>query len=444
MARLATLRLLAAASMSMSSIAATGSAALVLLVATPAQADLSYAFFFGEPTESFTKNGSVAYDSQQGVYTLTTGDDQVGSLWHNSKQQVSNGFHTIFSFRIQPGQLLGDGFAFVLQNDSAGTASLGGGGSGLGYEGMTNTLAIEFDTFSFGPPAEFAAPHVAVHSNGLGAASAGPDGQLAVAALPFTESRLYSDMNVAITYVPRDPDVPQSTGRLEVWVEEQLLINLAIDLDNMTNNGIGGAQITDANGEMRMGFTASTGLADSAHVITDWTVRDNTGRSCIPPQWHLASTGSGFDGTNYTNFNADVDVSGTRPLAFQWYKDDVAMTADGGRIQGFQSPRLAMSPLNVPGDIGYYRLGATNACGTLAMDNFMRFAPPDTCSDIDFNNDGLFPDDNDLVGFLNVLAGGPCPGSVCDPIDYNNDGLFPDDSDLIAFLRVLAGGSCGG
>jgi hypothetical protein len=40
---------------------------------------------------------------------------------------------------------------------------------------------------------------------------------------------------------------------------------------------------------------------------------------------------------------------------------------------------------------------------------------------------------------------GDCPsGSVpCDDIDYNNDGLFPSDDDLVAFLRVLAGGSCG-
>jgi hypothetical protein len=30
------------------------------------------------------------------------------------------------------------------------------------------------------------------------------------------------------------------------------------------------------------------------------------------------------------------------------------------------------------------------------------------CSDIDFNNDGLFPDDTDLISFLRVLAGGPC------------------------------------
>ena len=30
----------------------------------------------------------------------------------------------------------------------------------------------------------------------------------------------------------------------------------------------------------------------------------------------------------------------------------------------------------------------------------------------------------------------------CDSIDFNNDGLFPDDADLVAFLTVLAGGAC--
>jgi hypothetical protein len=64
------------------------------------------------------------------------------------------------------------------------------------------------------------------------------------------------------------------------------------------------------------------------------------------------------------------------------------------------------------------------------------------CNSIDFNGDGLFPDDADLVEFLNVLAGGTCSTGTCDGIDFNNDGLFPDDADLVAFLRVLAGGSC--
>ena len=71
------------------------------------------------------------------------------------------------------------------------------------------------------------------------------------------------------------------------------------------------------------------------------------------------------------------------------------------------------------------------------------FTPPIACDSIDFNGDGLFPDDNDLVDFLSVLAGGACSNEPnCNDIDFNNDGLFPDDNDLVAFLTVLAGGDC--
>jgi hypothetical protein len=41
-----------------------------------------------------------------------------------------------------------------------------------------------------------------------------------------------------------------------------------------------------------------------------------------------------------------------------------------------------------------------------------------------------------------VLAGSECSTGACNDIDFNNDGLFPDDSDLISFLTVLAGGDC--
>jgi hypothetical protein len=65
------------------------------------------------------------------------------------------------------------------------------------------------------------------------------------------------------------------------------------------------------------------------------------------------------------------------------------------------------------------------------------------CDSIDFNNDGLFPSDEDLIDFLVVLAGGTCSNAPnCNDIDFNNDKLFPSDEDLIAYLRVLAGGTC--
>jgi hypothetical protein len=62
------------------------------------------------------------------------------------------------------------------------------------------------------------------------------------------------------------------------------------------------------------------------------------------------------------------------------------------------------------------------------------------CDSIDFNNDGLFPADDDLVAFLAALAGQSC--ATCNDIDFNNDGLFPSDEDLIAYLAALAGASC--
>jgi hypothetical protein len=80
------------------------------------------------------------------------------------------------------------------------------------------------------------------------------------------------------------------------------------------------------------------------------------------------------------------------------------------------------------------------------LQNVARWGIPPSCSrcdTIDFNNNSLFPEDQDLIDFLAVLAGGTCSNAPnCNDIDFNNDGLFPDDNDLVAFLRVLAGGSC--
>ncbi|MFO0830450.1 MAG: hypothetical protein U0637_01280 [Phycisphaerales bacterium] len=67
--------------------------------------------------------------------------------------------------------------------------------------------------------------------------------------------------------------------------------------------------------------------------------------------------------------------------------------------------------------------------------------PP--CDSIDFNQDLLFPDAQDITDFLLVFAGGTCPTASCNDIDFNNDDVFPDTEDIQALLRVFAGGTCG-
>ncbi|HLP85313.1 MAG TPA: hypothetical protein VK157_13270 [Phycisphaerales bacterium] len=65
---------------------------------------------------------------------------------------------------------------------------------------------------------------------------------------------------------------------------------------------------------------------------------------------------------------------------------------------------------------------------------------PAGCDTIDFNNNSVFPEDQDVIDFFNVLAGSDCP--ACNDIDFNNNGVFPEDQDVIDFFNVLAGGEC--
>ena len=64
------------------------------------------------------------------------------------------------------------------------------------------------------------------------------------------------------------------------------------------------------------------------------------------------------------------------------------------------------------------------------------------CDCVDFNRNAVFPEDQDVVDYLNVLAGAEC--DTCADIDFNNNGVFPEDRDIIDFFRVLAGGVCTG
>ncbi len=68
--------------------------------------------------------------------------------------------------------------------------------------------------------------------------------------------------------------------------------------------------------------------------------------------------------------------------------------------------------------------------------------PPIVCDSIDFNNDGLFPDVQDIQDFLTVFGGGPCPATLCNDLDYNNDNLFPDAGDIDSLISIFAGGEC--
>jgi subtilisin-like proprotein convertase family protein len=196
-------------------------------------------------------------------------------------------------------------------------------------------------------------------------------------------------------------------------------------------------------------------VADLAAVDTgnirsfSLTIRTVTPATCTPSNNNVCPTFS-QQPSNAARCVGDsvsfsVVASGTPAPTYQW-------RLNGNPISTIANPSAATPTLTiasiVPADAGSYTCFISNVCGNLTSNPAVLSLGGPTCSpcdDIDFNNDGLFPDDADLIDFLNVLAGASCstdPSPGCNDIDFNNDGLFPDDADLLAFLGVLAGQDC--
>jgi len=182
-----------------------------------------------------------------------------GSAWSTTQQPVANGFSTTFRFQItqltgindDDGNNGGDGLAFVIQN-SSGTA-LGGDGGGMGYSGITNSVAVEFDTFRNANIGDPNGNHISVHTCGTAANSNLEDHSLGIAAnLPNM-----SDGNIhtaGILYLP---------GTMTVSLDGSDVLTVPLDLSTKLNLNSGNAWL---------GFTAAFSGASENHDILNWSV----------------------------------------------------------------------------------------------------------------------------------------------------------------------------
>ncbi|MFN9373585.1 MAG: lectin-like domain-containing protein, partial [Planctomycetaceae bacterium] len=96
-------------------------------------------------------NGNFTPTVTDGVLTLTQSGigDTATAVWYSSPISVSNPFEVNFTYQ---GQANGaEGIAFVLQNSPQGLQALGGLGSGVGYSGIANSVAIILDIYAGGP-----------------------------------------------------------------------------------------------------------------------------------------------------------------------------------------------------------------------------------------------------------------------------------------------------
>ena len=103
------------------------------------RADLA-GFAKGSYTTNARSSGGFAPLVTGNSLTLTSAGQgsTATSVFFNQTQNVS-AFTASFDYHLTPGPANpGDGFAFVLQNDSLGSHALGSEGNGLGYASSTN------------------------------------------------------------------------------------------------------------------------------------------------------------------------------------------------------------------------------------------------------------------------------------------------------------------
>lgn len=149
---------------------ATSVAALSL--SSQVHADVTYNGFAS--TAGLTVNGSaaVASTSDGFVLRLTPATVSVGGSFFSTARVSTVQFLSVFSFRItNPGGSIfdnntesgADGIVFVVQNQANNVGSLG---QGIGYEGITPSIGVEFDTWGNSGNNDPSQSHVGINRNG--------------------------------------------------------------------------------------------------------------------------------------------------------------------------------------------------------------------------------------------------------------------------------------
>ncbi|HWB05400.1 MAG TPA: L-type lectin-domain containing protein [Verrucomicrobiales bacterium] len=197
---------------------------------------------------------------------------QGGSVFSTSAVTLNPNvsFSTFFSFRIDtPGGISdfdgqgADGLVFVVQTNSN---SVGGAGGGIGYQGINNSLGIEFDTWFNPELGDADGNHVGINTNGSLASALGE--------VNVSAGRLN---NGSIWYAWVDYD--GTTDGLEVRLSTTStrpaapIVSSTVDLTTV----LGGTNAF-------VGFTSGTGSAFNNHDLLAWEFRDDFNPVIEPPR----------------------------------------------------------------------------------------------------------------------------------------------------------------
>lgn len=194
-------------------------------------------------SQSYFANGD-ARALGNGCYRLTSATDwQNGSVWYADKIDLTKDFDLEFELNFGNKDANGaDGIVFVMQ--TVGTSAIGLQGGGIGFEGFSPSLGIEFDDWQNTNMNDIASDHIAILRNGSVDHSSINSLAAPVSALPGGGNiEDGSNHLVRISW-------EASSNLLEVWFDCAKRQSLNLDISGSIFGG---------QNEVFWGFTSATG-----------------------------------------------------------------------------------------------------------------------------------------------------------------------------------------
>jgi hypothetical protein len=181
---------------------------------------------------------------------------QSGGIWLKEKRNVAKDFTIQIGFQItDPSGTGADGIAFVIQNTS--DTIIGEFGAGIGYAGIPNSIAVEFDTWYNSPGDDPDDNHIGIQTRGIKPNSSDHSQTLGITSkIPKLE-----DGKVHIMRIVYEKSI------MKVFLDDSInpKITATINLDSL---------LSLDNGTAWLGFTSSTGGAWAAHDIVSFGHRN--------------------------------------------------------------------------------------------------------------------------------------------------------------------------
>jgi hypothetical protein len=291
---------------------------LMVIFAPPANAQNSFTYpaFPLSSATGLQVNGTATAGTGTLLQLTSAAGDEVGSAWYTNPSSqsegaaatlaLSGGFSTTFTLQFtgQGGETNGgkagaDGIAFVVQNGgfagyggdtTSGALAVGpsnGLGGEIGFNGLTNSVAVQFDTWCNSEYADTcasgnsptSADQVTIESCGTAANTVAHNTscQFGTVDLSGLATPIYiGDRNahtVQVQYVPptvagtscpsKSPVGTSGCGTLTVTIDSQTVLTVAFNLGII--NGF-----ADSTDSAFVGFTGATGGAYEVQDVTTW------------------------------------------------------------------------------------------------------------------------------------------------------------------------------